>query len=134
MLTQSREHIIEKTFEAIEGAKNAIVHLYNSTSLAQREQVFKKSKEEIVNIFNRLGFKVQEEKELLKVIVPSRRIDISIKEDLIEEVARIYGIDKIVGTLPVLPTKRGTYNKFLRGVRDILSSLGFPPYPFESII
>ena len=50
VLTQSREHIIEKTFEAIEGAKNAIVHLYNSTSLAQREQVFKKSKEEIVNI------------------------------------------------------------------------------------
>ncbi len=43
---------------------------------------------------------------------------------MIEEVARIYGIDKMVGTVPVLPTKRGTYNKFIRGVRDILSSLG----------
>ena len=50
VLTQSREHIIAKTFEAIDGAKNAIVHLYNSTSVAQREQVFKKSKSEIVEI------------------------------------------------------------------------------------
>ena len=50
ILTQSREHIIRKTFEALSGCKNAIVHLYNSTSLAQREQVFRKSREEIVRI------------------------------------------------------------------------------------
>lgn len=50
VLTQSREHIIKKTFEAIDGAKNAVVHLYNSTSVAQREQVFRKSKEEIIDI------------------------------------------------------------------------------------
>ena len=50
VLTQARPHIIKKTFKALEGAKHAIVHLYNSTSLAQREQVFKKSKEEILNI------------------------------------------------------------------------------------
>jgi len=50
VLTQSREHIIKKTFESLKGAKNAIVHLYNSTSVAQREQVFKKSKEEIIDI------------------------------------------------------------------------------------
>jgi 2-isopropylmalate synthase len=50
VLTQSREHIIKKTFEAVRGAKKAVVHLYNSTSLAQREQVFKKSKEEIKEI------------------------------------------------------------------------------------
>ncbi len=50
VLTQSREHIIAKTFEAIKGAKNAVVHLYNSTSVAQREQVFRKSKEEIIEI------------------------------------------------------------------------------------
>ncbi|MCH5205119.1 MAG: 2-isopropylmalate synthase [Oscillospiraceae bacterium] len=50
VLTQSREHIIKKTFEALKGCKNAIVHLYNSTSVAQREQVFKKSKEEIIEI------------------------------------------------------------------------------------
>ncbi len=50
VLTQSREHIIKKTFEALEGCKNAVVHLYNSTSVAQREQVFRKSKEEIIEI------------------------------------------------------------------------------------
>ena len=50
VLTQSREHIIKKTFESLKGVKNAIVHLYNSTSVAQREQVFKKSKEEIIDI------------------------------------------------------------------------------------
>ena len=50
VLTQARAHIIEKTFEAVDGAKNAVVHLYNSTSYAQREQVFKKSKEEILQI------------------------------------------------------------------------------------
>ncbi len=47
VLTQSREHIIRKTFEALRGAKSAIVHLYNSTSVAQREQVFCRTKEEI---------------------------------------------------------------------------------------
>ena len=50
VLTQARPHIIEKTFKAIEGAKNVIVHLYNSTSFAQRQQVFRKSKEEILKI------------------------------------------------------------------------------------
>ena len=51
VLTQAREHIIKKTFEALEGCKTkAIVHVYNSTSVAQREQVFKKSKEEIMDI------------------------------------------------------------------------------------
>ena len=47
VLTQAREHIIRKTFEAVKGAPHAVVHLYNSTSVAQREQVFKKDKEEI---------------------------------------------------------------------------------------
>ena len=50
VLTQSREHIIAKTFEALKGAKSAVVHLYNSTSVAQREQVFKREKKEIIDI------------------------------------------------------------------------------------
>ena len=50
VLTQAREHIIKKTFEAVKGAPRAIVHVYNSTSLAQREQVFRKSKEDIKKI------------------------------------------------------------------------------------
>ena len=50
VLTQAREHIIRKTFDALAGAQQAVVHLYNSTSVAQREQVFKKSKEEVKQI------------------------------------------------------------------------------------
>ena len=50
VLTQSREHIIRKTFECLRGVKKAVVHLYNSTSFAQRQQVFRKSKEEILEI------------------------------------------------------------------------------------
>lgn len=50
VLTQAREHIIRRTFDALRGVKNAIVHVYNSTSVAQREQVFQKSKEEILEI------------------------------------------------------------------------------------
>ena len=50
VLTQAREHIIRKTFEAVKGAPHAVIHLYNSTSVAQREQVFKKSKEEILQL------------------------------------------------------------------------------------
>lgn len=50
VLTQAREHIIRKTFDAVKGAPRTIVHVYNSTSVAQREQVFRKSKEEIKQI------------------------------------------------------------------------------------
>lgn len=50
VLTQAREHIIRRTFEAIDGAKNVIVHVYNSTSVAQREQVFRKDKAQIKEI------------------------------------------------------------------------------------
>lgn len=50
VLTQSREHLIKKTFEALKGVKNAVVHLYNSTSVLQRKVVFKMSKQEIIDI------------------------------------------------------------------------------------
>ncbi len=50
VLTQAREHIIKRTFEAVKGAPHAVIHLYNSTSVAQREQVFKKDREQIKKI------------------------------------------------------------------------------------
>ncbi len=50
VLTQCRDHIIRRTFEAVKGAPRAVIHFYNSTSVAQREQVFRKSKEEIKQI------------------------------------------------------------------------------------
>ena len=80
--------------------------------------------ETIVNIYEQLGFKVAENNEILTVTVPTRRLDISIKEDLIEEVSRIYGLDKVEGSLPVLPIKKGGYNKFLRTIRDKMINLG----------
>lgn len=50
VLTQSRKHIIKKTFDSLAGVKKAVIHLYNSTSLAQREQVFKKERPDIIKI------------------------------------------------------------------------------------
>lgn len=50
VLTQAREHIIRRTFEAVKGAKHVIVHVYNSTSVAQRQQVFRKDKRQILQI------------------------------------------------------------------------------------
>ena len=62
--------------------------------------------------------------EKIYVTVPTRRIDISIKEDLIEEVGRIYGIDNIKGKEMVLPVRRGNIDRTNRDIRRLLSSLG----------
>lgn len=50
VLVQCRDHLVQRTFESLKGVKNAIVHIYNSTSTLQREVVFKKGKEEIKEI------------------------------------------------------------------------------------
>ena len=82
------------------------------------------SKEEIINIFKKLAFSVKEENDKLIVTVPTRRTDISIEEDLIEEVGRIYGIDNIVGKKMLLPIKPGYVNKKTRAIRNKLADLG----------
>ena len=81
-------------------------------------------KNTIVDMFKRLSFSVVDKGVDIEVTVPSRRMDISIKEDLVEEVARIYGIDNIPGKVPTLPLKSGSYNKFNRLIRNKLVSLG----------
>lgn len=81
-------------------------------------------KQDIINVFQRLGFKVEEQLETLHVFVPRRRIDIAIKEDLIEEVGRIYGVDNIAGILPVIPLKTGSYPKTTREIRNKMIGLG----------
>lgn len=81
-------------------------------------------KEIILDIFNRLGFTYREENHMILVTVPTRRTDISITEDLIEEVGRIYGIDNIEGKQMVLPVVPGNVNKNNRMIRNKLSSLG----------
>ena len=82
------------------------------------------SKDDVLDVFRRLGFKSDVNGEIITVTVPTRRLDISIKEDLIEEVGRIYGVDNIVGKLPVVPMKIGSVNKTERGIRDKMISLG----------
>lgn len=81
--------------------------------------------EEVLKVFSKLGFTYEVDGHNIKVIVPSRRIDISIKEDLIEEVGRIYGVDNILGKMPITKIKVGSYNKDYRLLRDKLISLGF---------
>ncbi len=82
------------------------------------------SKEEVISIFEKLGFTVKDNGDELNVTVPSRRRDIKIVEDLIEEVGRIYGMDKIEGKLPELPTIKGTYDKTKRAIKHKLCDLG----------
>ena len=79
---------------------------------------------EILEVFRKLGFTYEVEDEKVKVFVPTRRLDISIKEDLIEEVGRIYGVDNIEGKLPVIPVKMGSYDKTMREIRNKMISLG----------
>lgn len=83
---------------------------------------------EMVAIFDRLGFQVTTDEEVMTVSVPKRRWDISIPADLAEEVARIYGYDTIPSTLPSMrPSEVGLTDaqRFIRHSRDTMSALGF---------
>lgn len=81
-------------------------------------------KEDILDVFRKLDFKYTSNDEEITVSVPSRRLDISIKEDLIEEIGRIYGVDNIEGKLPSLPMKAGSFDKTTREIRNKMISLG----------
>ena len=79
---------------------------------------------DILDVFTKLGFTYEVDEIKAIVSVPRRRLDISIKEDLIEEVGRIYGVDNIKGKLPTLPVKQGSYDKLTRGIRNKMVGLG----------
>ena len=79
---------------------------------------------DILDTFRKLGFTYKETSDGAIVSVPRRRIDISIKEDLNEEIGRIYGVDKIEGVLPELPMKRGVYDRTTREIRNKMIGLG----------
>ena len=81
-------------------------------------------KDEVVAIFNALNFEVKKSDDKLEVTVPTRRLDIKIEEDLIEEVGRIYGMDNIKGKLPVLPLQLGKFDKTRREIKNKLVDLG----------
>ncbi len=80
--------------------------------------------DEILNIFRKLGFTYNKTEGGAIVSVPKRRIDISIKEDLNEEVGRIYGVNNIEGILPVLPIRKGSYDRTTREIRNKMIGLG----------
>ena len=83
--------------------------------------------EEISDIFERLGFEYELDNNNFKVTVPIRRLDINIKEDLIEEVGRIHGYNNMVGKLPTSKVKKGTYSskyKYIKNIHKRLQSLG----------
>lgn len=82
------------------------------------------SKKEIIDVFTRLDFKCEDKGNYATVYVPSRRLDINIKEDLIEEVSRIYGVDNIEGKLPVLSEKNNDYDNTIRSIRHKMCDLG----------
>lgn len=83
--------------------------------------------EEIETVFRKLKFPYERNETTFTVTIPKRRLDITIAEDLIEEVGRVYGYDKIIGTLPKLASKQGTYtNKLIyqKKIKDRLIALG----------
>ena len=105
--TNNKEKEIEITFKNINDVLGTII-----------------PNEEILNVFRKLGFTYKVNGEKIKVIVPTRRLDISIKEDLIEEVSRIYGVDNIEGKLPIVPMRKGSYDKTQREIRNKMIALG----------
>ena len=105
--TNNKEKEIEITFKNINDVLGTVI-----------------PNEEILNVFRKLGFSYKVNGETIKVTVPTRRLDISIKEDLIEEVSRIYGVDNIEGKLPIVPMRKGSYDKTQREIRNKMITLG----------
>ena len=105
--TNNKEKEIEITFKNINDVLGTVI-----------------PNEEILNVFRKLGFTYKVNGETIKVTVPTRRLDILIKEDLIEEVSRIYGVDNIEGKLPIVPMRKGSYDKTQREIRNKMIALG----------
>lgn len=106
-VTDNKEKVIEITYKEINDVLGTNI-----------------SKEDIIDVFRKLDFKTEEKENSAIVTVPTRRTDISIRADLIEEVGRIYGVDNIKGTLPVVPMKMGHIDKTERKIREKLSNMG----------
>lgn len=81
-------------------------------------------KDEVISILERLAFKVEDKKDFLTVTVPTRRLDVNIVEDLIEEVGRIYGMDNIKGKLPLLKLVNSKFDRRKRDIKNKLIDLG----------
>ena len=106
-VTDNKEKVIEITYQEINDVLGTNI-----------------SKEDIIDVFRKLDFKTEAKERSVVVTVPTRRIDISIRADLIEEVGRIYGVDNIQGKLPVVPMKMGHVDKTIRKIRLKMSNMG----------
>lgn len=106
-VTENNEKVIEITYKEINDVLGTNI-----------------SKEDIVDVFRKLDFKTDAKENSVIVTVPTRRIDISIRADLIEEVGRIYGVDNIEGKLPVVPMRMGHLDKTARKIRSKMSNMG----------
>lgn len=80
--------------------------------------------ETIVSILKDLAFEVSINNGIIDVVVPTRRLDVNIPEDLVEEVGRIYGMDNIQGKLPVLNVITGSYDKTKREIKNKMVAMG----------
>ncbi|MBQ2937956.1 MAG: phenylalanine--tRNA ligase subunit beta [Clostridia bacterium] len=106
-VTDNKEKVIEITYKEINDVLGTNI-----------------SKEDIIEVFRKLNFKTDAKDESVIVTVPTRRIDISIRADLIEEVGRIYGVDNIQGKLPIVPMRMGHLDKTTRKIRSKMSNMG----------
>lgn len=92
---------------------------------------------EVTDVFEALHFGVEVHDDVFAVSVPTRRMDISIPEDLIEEVGRIYGYDHIVGKLPIFQSKKGGYSKkgaLLKQIRNRFLGMGLQQVRTYSLV
>ena len=121
------EAVVESSVGIVNKEEEKVVEI--TTSYINNYLGITLSTEEIVAILEGLSFTVEVTGENLVVKVPTRRPDISIKQDLVEEVIRIYGYDNLASTLPKFSktTKGGlTYSqRMVRDLRAVYSSLGF---------
>jgi phenylalanyl-tRNA synthetase beta chain len=117
---------IEKPVDIVNYEKNKINQLELSCSWIYKKIGIEIDKQEILDILDYLGFKVEENNDNLLITIPSWRAvkDVRIKEDILEEIARIYGYNKIKALLPTLKLKPAIINKELkleRKIKDFLS-------------
>lgn len=103
---------------------------YDNLPVVQKEILLRKEKvnkvlgieltnDDIITVFDKLSFDYKEDNSNFIVTIPSLRMDISIEEDLIEEIGRIYGYNNIVGILPNSKIKAGKYDKKYLKIKQI---------------
>lgn len=125
-------HLLEKYADAkicsgmVEHRKMEIDEKMVTVSLEKMNQVLgiDLKEQEVLDILQSLQFETKVENNQFLITVPTRRTDISIPEDIIEEVGRIYGIDRIKGKKMLLPVIPGFVNKTKRYIRNQLATLG----------